>query len=443
VKKIRLSIFLVVSLLCNLAYGQTATLHYDSEPGDYIGQGETRTYTEADGTFTIFRNYDNGVNVNFQNEEWWNLNFAAPYEAELSVSFYPNAQRWPFQDIDKPGLDFSGDGRGCNTLTGEFTISKMIYDFFGVPRRFSATLEQHCEDAPPALYGSIDYDFGGIGPASLTTGNILVTLQYLLLEYSPDGTLVQRIPILRDGDASPDLTEDVRDVVVSNEGHVYIFNGTFNPVLSSFDPGTGEWRHSTFDGWGIFNNVSFGGIGSYKHYVFVTDQTNPSGIVRFNTDTHGAQRYADGMDYIDLNVGLDNRLYALAYGEELVHVYDPLTMHLMDVINLENYVRGIAINTDGEIFGASWDGSIYRFDSSGAYQASIAAGIGSLSDIDLAPSGKIAVGARDTRVVLTTKSLSSVETFTPATAVGSTFVGFVRERTVIFRNSFESPTSAD
>ena len=168
----------------------------------------------------------------------------------MSVSFYPNAQRWPFQDIDKPGLDFSGDGRGCNTLTGEFTISKMIYDFSGVPRLFSATLEQHCEDAPPALYGSIDYDFGGIGPASLTTGNILVTLQYLLLEYSPDGTLVQRIPILRDGDASPDLTEDVRDVVVSNEGHVHIFNGTFNPVLSSFDPGTGEWRHSTFDGCG-------------------------------------------------------------------------------------------------------------------------------------------------------------------------------------------------
>jgi hypothetical protein len=442
-KKHRLFIFLTVFLLYNLAHGQTATLHYESEPGDYIGIGETHTYTEADGTFAINQNYDNGVNVIFYNiGEYWNLNFAAPYEAELSVGYYPNAQRWPFQDADKPGLQFFGNGRGCNTLAGEFTVNKMIYDYFGVPRLFAATLEQHCEDAIPALYGSIDYDFGGIGPTAFTTGNILVTNQKLLMEFSPDGTLVQRIPVLRNGDASPDITAQIRDVIVSDTGHVHIFNGTFTPALSSFDPVTGEWQHSTFSGWGISNNVSYGHIGTYKQYVFVNDQLFPRGIIRFNTDTRSGQRYALDFYYIDINVGLDDRLYALV-DETMLHVYDPVSMSLLDDIILENNVRGIAVNADGEIFGASWDGSIYHFDSSGAYQASIATGIVDLSDIDLSPTGQIAVGARDTKVILTTESLSSVEMFTPVDPEeGSTFVGFVRERTVIFRNSFESPTSA-
>jgi len=444
-EKHRLSIFLTVFLLCNLAHGQTATLHFDSEPGDFVGQGESRTFTEADGEFGIERNYHNGVNFYFRNiEEGWYSSFAAPYQAELSVSYYPNAQRFPFQDIDKPGLDFSGNGNGCNGISGEFTVDKIIYDFFGEPRLFSATLEQHCEYASPALYGSIDYDFGGIGPTSFTTDNILVTNQNLLMEFSPDGTLVQRIPMLRQGDASPESspTAKVRDVIASNTGQVYMFNGTFSPLLSSFNPETGEWQHSTFSDWGISTGDGYGGIGTYKHYMFVTDQSDPSGIIRFNTDTHSGQRYAVGEDYIDLTVGLDNRLYALGSDEKMIHIYDPVTMLPLDGINLENSVRGIAVNTDGEIFGASWDGSIYRFDSSGAYQASIAAGIGNLSDIDLAPSGQIAVGARETKVVLTTESLSSVEIFTPAQPeVGSTYVGFVREREppVIFGNSFESP----
>ena len=425
------------SALFSPAYGETGTLHYESEPGDYIGQGETHTYTEADGTFTIFRTFDNGVNVNFQNGEWWYLNFAAPFAAELTTGFYPDAQRHPFQDADRPGLDFSGDGRGCNMLTGEFTVSDMVWDWFKIPRRFSATLEQHCEGADPALYGSIDYDFGGIGPTSLTTGNLLVVTNNLLHEFQPDGTLVQRLPILG-GETIPNGTEQARDVIVSPSGKIHLFNGTFDPVLSSFDPLTGEWRHDPHSDWGIESYADYGGIGAYSHYVFVTDQLSPMGILRFDTDTYQGKRFAGGFNYIDLTIGHDGLLYALQSDRSTIDVYDPSVLELLDTVTISNNVRAIAVNTQGEIFAASWDGLIYHFDAEGSQQASIDSGVGSLGDIDLALTGEIVVGAGNDYVATTTESLTSVDNFRPDyPAMNGIFVAFVEEPTVIFRNGFE------
>ncbi len=51
---------------------------------------------------------------------FWFLHLAAPAGQELLPGVYEGATRWPFQDPSTPGLDFSGDGRGCNTLTGRF-----------------------------------------------------------------------------------------------------------------------------------------------------------------------------------------------------------------------------------------------------------------------------------------------------------------------------------
>ena len=437
--KIKLLVVFVGLYFCGLAMAETATLHYESEPGDYIGQGETRTYTEQDGIFRIFRTFGNGVEVNFQNGEWWYLNFEAPFANELDAGYYPNAQRWPFQDEDKPGLDFSGDGRGCNTLTGEFTVNEAVFDWFGVPRKFSATLEQHCEGADPALYGSIDYDFGGMGPVSLTVGNILVVNQNLILELLPNGSVVHKIPIL-ESDGDPSDAEDARDIVVSDRGHIHVFNGTFNPVLSSLDPQTGNWSHVSYPDWNIESNLSYGGIAVNKDYVYVTDQFTLSGIVRFNTRSYEGRRYSEGLNYIDLTVGFDGRLYALRNDEVTVDVYDPVTMLLEKTVTLDSQVRAIAVNVIGKIFASSWDGYIYRFDAAGGYQTSINAGAGSLQDIDLAPTGQIVAGTSwETKVVITDQVLSSVDLLElPAPAAGDVFVGFVVEPTVILRDGFEA-----
>ena len=102
--------------------GESATfLSLDSQPGDYIGQGQQQTLTTVDGSFTATRNFDNGVSVSFNGgTQFWSLDFAAPNAAALAVGTYEGATRFPFQSPTEPGLDVAGDGRGCNELTVNF-----------------------------------------------------------------------------------------------------------------------------------------------------------------------------------------------------------------------------------------------------------------------------------------------------------------------------------
>src|SRR5262249_16806482 len=85
-------------------------------------------------------------------------------EAVLTPGAYLNAQRFPFQDPGKPGLDVSGNGRGSNTLTGQFTVYDVGFNGTALTR-FAAAFEQHSEGNPPALLDSILFNsaFGAGG----------------------------------------------------------------------------------------------------------------------------------------------------------------------------------------------------------------------------------------------------------------------------------------
>ena len=139
-----------------LAAAQTTVLDLKSQPGDYIGGGLDQTFTPADGNFTASRNFDNGVTITFNGgPHFWRVSLAAPQDAELVPGVYENATRWPFQSPTGPGMDISGEGRGCNALTGRFEVLEAVYTPSGDVERFAATFEQHCEGAAPALLGSV------------------------------------------------------------------------------------------------------------------------------------------------------------------------------------------------------------------------------------------------------------------------------------------------
>jgi hypothetical protein len=53
------------------------------------------------------------------------------------------------------GLSISGDGRGCNTLTGQFDVDEISHAPTDELLVFDATFEQHCEGMDPALFGRI------------------------------------------------------------------------------------------------------------------------------------------------------------------------------------------------------------------------------------------------------------------------------------------------
>lgn len=132
-------------------------LSYTSQPGDYIGQGQSRTFTPTDSGFSSMISQDNreiAVSV-LPSGSFWYLHLAAPEGQKLLPGVYEGATRWPFQAPPTPGLDFSGDGRGCNTSTGRFEVLEAVYAPFGYVERFHATFEQHCEGTNPALFGEI------------------------------------------------------------------------------------------------------------------------------------------------------------------------------------------------------------------------------------------------------------------------------------------------
>ena len=143
------------------AFGSTPQtfLTLDSQPGDYIGQGVTQTLTPANGTFTVTNTLDT-VSVSFNTPDYsqfWYLDFGSPTTQKFGLGEYEGATRTAFRSPTRPGIDVSGDGRGCNTDAGRFLVSDFALNTDGTIARLAIDFEQHCEGAAPALYGSFRY----------------------------------------------------------------------------------------------------------------------------------------------------------------------------------------------------------------------------------------------------------------------------------------------
>jgi len=135
-----------------------------SDAGDYIGQGWTLLHEAPTSTFTppTPDPSRNRLTLRIVGSDGlstlnWGLDLAAPQGQQLVAGTYLNATRYPFQAPTVPGLNFSGDGRGCNMLSGQFTITEIVFGGDGSIQRLRATFEQHCEGAGPALRGTVSY----------------------------------------------------------------------------------------------------------------------------------------------------------------------------------------------------------------------------------------------------------------------------------------------
>jgi hypothetical protein len=146
-------------IFCSVASNAATFLYFNSEPGDYIGEGIEQTWSPEDGVFTVTGDVSsNVVSIDFDGTSWWYLNFAAPSGQTLHPGPYEDATRYPFQSPTLPGLSVYGNGSGCNTLTGRFDILEISYTSGGEIDRFAADFEQHCDGEDPALFGSIRYN---------------------------------------------------------------------------------------------------------------------------------------------------------------------------------------------------------------------------------------------------------------------------------------------
>ena len=133
-------------------------LYYSSQAGDGIGQGKEVRFNGADGTFTVNAS-SSTLGARFLSTgytHWWYLGIGTANGAVLQAGAYESAQRFP--SAEHPQLDFSGDGRGCNTLTGRFDVLEIVRDASGAVTQLAVNWEQHCEGEVPALFGQIRYN---------------------------------------------------------------------------------------------------------------------------------------------------------------------------------------------------------------------------------------------------------------------------------------------
>ncbi len=141
------------------------TLYFKSDNGDYIGQGKTVLH-QTQGSFvnyvSMFGQW-NSIRASIEYSEGnqnynWHLSFSAANGTRLTPGHYTGASRYPFQPFNTPGLDFSGNGRGCNTSRGEFTIHEIAYS--GTDESpsldvLAMDLVQYCEGGTTKIQASV------------------------------------------------------------------------------------------------------------------------------------------------------------------------------------------------------------------------------------------------------------------------------------------------
>ena len=215
--------------------------------------------------------------------------------------------------------------------------------------------------------------------------------------------------------------------MVDSQGRVHVYNGTFDPYLSTYDPVSATWSHITFEGWSTVNNQSYGGIAVYDRYVFVSDMRTfgdpadeAKGIIHYNISDGSWLRFAENIEPIDLTLGFDGLLYALAPGGSpngrTVDVYDPETLAFMNQIDITvplgwTSQRSLAVNAAGALFVGSHDGRVSHLDTSNNL-VETANPTCTLScnnyDLDLAPDGRLILSQRFGDVIFSDASLEGV-----------------------------------
>jgi parallel beta-helix repeat protein len=134
------------------ALAQSNLVMLISQPGDYIGQGQTDVTTNQ-SDFSL-----SGSPAAFSIGAFgYNIYFSGPGGTNLTVGTYSNAARWPFNG-SSPGISVFGNGRGCNTVCGNFQIFELHTDGNGNVDRLWVTFTHICECSMAPMTGEIRYN---------------------------------------------------------------------------------------------------------------------------------------------------------------------------------------------------------------------------------------------------------------------------------------------
>ena len=225
-------------------------VYLKSDAGDFIGQGGTYLYTRASAVLTVSAT-GGLLTVGVKGDEWWNGDFQTMTSVtDLEQGYYPGLERYPFNDPTKGGLDWSGDGRGSNTLTGWFAIDSVTYDN-GDLTAITLRFELHSEGETPALHGAIHWEADDTTqppgpvvpvPASLwqpAAGVVPTSGNYVYLESAPGEYVgAGRAYLYTPATAELNVTSGGGDLEVRVNGDE-MWEGTFDTMdtVTDIEPG--------------------------------------------------------------------------------------------------------------------------------------------------------------------------------------------------------------
>jgi hypothetical protein len=156
------------------ANAQSNLVLFISSPGDYIGQGQTYVTTNyADFSFS---GTATGISVGAFG---YGFTFV-PGTGNLGVGTYPNTTRWPFNG-GGPGMDISGNGRGCNTECGSFQVLEFHTNDAGQVDHLWLTYSNKCECNFAPMTGEIRYN-SQLAPATPVPKTIRVPADYTTIQ---------------------------------------------------------------------------------------------------------------------------------------------------------------------------------------------------------------------------------------------------------------------
>ena len=185
-----------------------------------------------------------------------------------------------------------------------------------------------------------------------------------------------------------------------------VVTATWNTGLSTTEYGVGVAGGEIYVGEFIGGQLKvFNRSGVFQRFVDVT-LSLPEGVFAIGGDdipglTTTSYRFRD------VAAGLDDKLYALDVAGTTVGRFNPSTMALEGFFNVANPVNALAVASDGTIWGAGRDGSLYHFNSSGALRSSLVTGVAELIDVDLNITGQLLLTSRDGTVIQGNTSLTT------------------------------------
>lgn len=326
-------------------------------------------------------------------------------------------------EIDKSGRLLIGQPEG-RVILGDTSLQNNFTSFLAIndPRVTTWTVSVSFAQATAQMPGPLPTPTPTpvATPTPSPAHDIMVALGgsfprgSLLREFSPAGVFLREIPFKYEGMDSPN-GEWLRDIVAEENGVIYGYNGTSDPRLTRYSWPPAAFSDLKIEGWDSDSNGTAGGIASYGGFIFLTDNgvAASRGIVRVDKATNAYTRLGEGLYFLDLNIGLDGKLYGLYsqpgapnFTNTHINVYDPETLALLktltippDIAHIDD-IRSIAADATGRIFLSSWHGTVFRLDPAGVVQASAATGLSWLFDMDLDETGRLIFAQMFGRIVV-------------------------------------------